>query len=151
MKLARLFSIAFLCNTDITNAFMSPPSRSSKSCLKNSANADGVPLQVSGSHSNSRRSRPAQADDFRRIAIDGEDGKKIQRKPTTGNRTGNATHKKTKKAKVPSKATRAIDLPYDITIQALRAYESKHSNLVLPRRFVVPATPGEFWICNAVI
>jgi hypothetical protein len=33
-----------------------------------------------------------------------------------------------------------FDIPYDVTLRALRAFHTKHSHLVLPRRYVVPAT-----------
>ena len=54
-----------------------------------------------------------------------------------------------KKAKVPTKPTKRIDLSYELTIQALRTYESMHSNLVLPRRFVVPDSQGECLRCDS--
>ena len=34
--------------------------------------------------------------------------------------------------------TNGLDLPYESAIETLRAYHSNHSNLVIPRRFIVP-------------
>jgi hypothetical protein len=36
------------------------------------------------------------------------------------------------------KVAKGINIPYSSTIQALRVYHDRHSNLILPRRFVVP-------------
>jgi hypothetical protein len=41
-----------------------------------------------------------------------------------------------------SRRTGSMDIPYHITIVALRHYLSIHGNLVMPRRFVVPMSQG---------
>lgn len=47
-----------------------------------------------------------------------------------------------KAQKKPSKTTCAIDLPYESAITALKVYHDKHSNLVMPRKYVVEDKEG---------
>jgi hypothetical protein len=41
-----------------------------------------------------------------------------------------------------SRRTNSIDIPYESTITALRAYHIVHGNLVMPRRYIVPVDQG---------
>ena len=41
-----------------------------------------------------------------------------------------------------SKRTNSMDIPYHITIAALRNYHTLHGDLVLPRRYIVPTAQG---------
>ena len=162
MKWDRLFSIAFLCNSsDRANALTSTQSSSASICLKNSVITDDIPLQVAGSHSVPLRSSRDQKDAIRYVRRDGEDGNNTGRhreqaprnRERKVKRASKEKDRSTNNARAPSKSTTGVDLPYELTMQALRAYEAKHSNLVLPRRFVVPATQGKFSLsqdCDAV-
>jgi hypothetical protein len=37
-----------------------------------------------------------------------------------------------------------MDLPFNVTLEALKVYHARHGHLVLPRRFIVPEAFGEF-------
>lgn len=59
--------------------------------------------------------------------------------PETLNETNTTLKQMTKTTR-----TNSMNIPYDITLQALQAYHSLHGDLVIPRRYIVPKHSPDF-------
>jgi hypothetical protein len=80
-----------------------------------------------------RGSRKDTSDQHERVKTSSPKSGRQRRRTTPQMRLNNST----------TSMVKGYYLPYDLTIQALRAYSSAHADLVLPRRFVVPDHDGE--------
>ena len=156
-QIAQLLSITLLFR-QWTQALLSRPhSFCSSVRLKNSLVSQDISFQGGEADSARLFSTRKQTNDLGREWRAGADGANSRRASQIANTVepGKVRHhlkkklRSRKKTKEPTKSTKRIDLPYELTIEALRTYESKHSNLVLPRRFVVPDSQGECLRCDS--